>query len=194
MVNVVKRRCAHDSCTKQPTFGLEGSRTATYCRQHAEEGMVPVFYKRCSHDSCIKRPTYNVQGSQTAAYCRQHADDGMVNVTHKSCAHEPCRKWPISGMLTDGAPPLCTRHTSDFLSSSVFNFRARCAVAGCRKLSRWGLDGKKPTHCITHGPLENGLVCILETGRTLKPDPSPLYRAVRGSSFHVKTEVIFGSF
>ena len=42
MVHVPARRCSHDSCTKRPSFNVEGSKTAVYCKQHAEDGMVNI--------------------------------------------------------------------------------------------------------------------------------------------------------
>ncbi|CAN0588986.1 unnamed protein product, partial [Laminaria digitata] len=65
--------CSHNSCTRQPSFSLVGRKTAAYCKQHAENGMVDVRNKRCLHDSCTTQPIFNLVGSKTAAYCKQHA-------------------------------------------------------------------------------------------------------------------------
>ena len=86
MVVVVSRRCAHDFCATRPTYNVQGSKTAAYCKPHAVDGMVDVVNKRCSHDSCGRRPTFNVEGSRTAVYCKQHATDGMVSIWPKSFA------------------------------------------------------------------------------------------------------------
>ncbi|CAN0505601.1 unnamed protein product, partial [Laminaria digitata] len=70
-------RCSYDDCTTQPSFNVEGCKTAVYCRQHARGGMVNVYSRRCSHDSCTRQPSFNVEG-KTAAFCKQHAEHGMV--------------------------------------------------------------------------------------------------------------------
>ena len=49
---------------------------------------------------------------------------------------------------------MCGYHKSDILGSPVINFRARCKLAGCGKISSWGQGGKQLTHCPDHGPLE----------------------------------------
>ena len=40
MVNVCKSLCAYDLCTKSPPFNVGESKTAAYCKQHAEDNMV----------------------------------------------------------------------------------------------------------------------------------------------------------
>ncbi|CAN0295820.1 unnamed protein product [Laminaria digitata] len=64
------RRCSHDSCSMPPSFNVEGSKTAAYCRRHAMRGMVNVVAKRCLHDTCSAYPSFNVEGSASGAYCK----------------------------------------------------------------------------------------------------------------------------
>ncbi|CAN0339339.1 unnamed protein product, partial [Pylaiella littoralis] len=33
-------KCTHDGCTKQPTYGVAGTKTAELCSGHAKDGMV----------------------------------------------------------------------------------------------------------------------------------------------------------
>ena len=86
------RECAHQGCTKGPSYGVAGSKKPEYCAQHRKGGMVNVVSKRCAHHGCAKGPSYGKAGSKKAEYCRDHAEDGMVNVTHKRCAHHGCIK------------------------------------------------------------------------------------------------------
>ncbi|CAN0454465.1 unnamed protein product, partial [Laminaria digitata] len=58
----ILRRCSHDGCRKGSSFNFEGSKTAAYCSQHAEEGMVNVYSKRCKNDLCARKPIFNVAG------------------------------------------------------------------------------------------------------------------------------------
>lgn len=166
MVDVRSRRCAHDSCTKQSNFNVEGSATARYCKAHAEEGMVNVCARRCLYDSCMRRPTLNHKGTSTAALCKEHAEEGMVDVTSRRCSHESCTKWPSWGVLTNGVATVCPLHKSDIMDAYAVNFRAGCKVVGCYKRSRWRPSGKQPTHCVEHGPLNDGLVCAVFTTRS----------------------------
>ena len=71
MINVVSKSCAHNSCTKRPSYGVAGSRKAEYCSQHASDGMIDVVRKRCAHNSCTKHSSYGVAGSRKAEYCSQ---------------------------------------------------------------------------------------------------------------------------
>ena len=154
--------------------------------------MVDVCTRRCSQGSCTTIPTFNFVGSKTAVYCRQHSEAGMVNV-HKTkrCSHDSCSRRAAWGVLTDAVAKVCYRHKSDIVGRPVFNLRAECKIKGCRKLSRWGLDGKQPTHCPDHGPLRDDLVCTAVTPRLKLSFSSPSYLAGRGPSLEVKSECFF---
>lgn len=229
MVELRSRRCLHETCTLLPTFNVEGRKTASHCRQHAEEGMVDVHNKRCYFTSCTKRPSFNIDGIKVAMYCKQHADDGMVNVYHRSCSHATCSAYPsysvvgsktavycrvhaeegmvdvrsrrcshIScirrpawGVLTESAPTVCTHHKGDIVGGPVINFRVGCKVAGCVKASRWGLDGRQPTYCGFHGPLEDGLACTVGTSRRKRSDHSTSYHPESEPPLRLKTECLF---
>ncbi|CAM9537695.1 unnamed protein product [Laminaria digitata] len=153
--------------------------------------MVNVIGKRCSHDSCNRPPYFTVEGSKTAAYCKQHAQGGMVDVVNKHCSHASCYMAPRWGGLADRAAIKCSRHKGDILGGPVINFRALCKVAGCGIVSRWGLDGKQPTHCRDHGPLEDGLVCIFGTTVGRRGSRIPSYGPVKGQYSHAKPECTF---
>ena len=209
MVDVINRRCSFGPCTKRPKIYIGGSKTAAgYCTQHAEDQMVDVCTRRCSYDSCTRQPNFNVEGSKTPKYCKEHAVDGTVNVldrgssaaedgmvgvdpTTKRCSHHSCTRRAVFGMLTDCLATVCFRHKSDILVGPIINFRATCKAVGCCKLSRWGLDGKQPTHCPDHGLLQDGLVCTLPTARKKSSGLSQSHHAVPRPSVHVKTECSF---
>ena len=150
-----------------------------------------VANKRCSHAFCTKGPSFNVAGKK-AAYCSLHAKTDMVNVRTKRCSHNSCLQRAKWGFLTDGTATTCGRHMGDLSGSPVVNVMAACKVVGCKKRSRWGVDGKQPTHCLDHGPLQEGLVRTV--GRDSAPGAnsrSPSYHPVRGPSFLVKAEALF---
>ncbi|CAN0592613.1 unnamed protein product [Laminaria digitata] len=153
--------------------------------------MVNVRSRRCLHDSCEKLPTFGVIGSKKAVYCKQHAEDGKVDVCNKRCLHDSCMSWPQWSVLPDGSAFVCARHKSDLRAGPVINFRARCNMVGCQKSSRWGLDGKPPTHCPDHGRLTDGLIRTVGRARSTTPHGISSYGAVRGVSVHVKAECMF---
>ena len=187
MVDVHHRRCSYDGCTKHPTFNVEGSKTAMYCRHHAEDGMVDVHHRRCSRNLCTRIPHFNVKGMK-AAYCKQHAVDGMVNVRSKLCSHTSCTRHPVWGLVTDCTPVVCSDHRSDIIGGPVIHFRRMCKREGCRKYSRWGPHGQQPTHCHNHGPVEDSLVSISTTSTSKGSCDSLPCTDVLGPLFHIKTE------
>ncbi|CAN0295877.1 unnamed protein product, partial [Laminaria digitata] len=86
--------CSHDTCSRTPKFNFESRTSATYCKDHAEDGMVKYRRNFCSHDSCARVPSFNTEGSKIPVYCKQHAEDGMVDVRSKRCSYESCGRRP----------------------------------------------------------------------------------------------------
>lgn len=153
--------------------------------------MVDIHYRRCSHASCKKRSTSKAGGSKTIGYCKQHAKEDIIKPRGKHCSNRSCIEKPVWGVLADGAAAACLRHKRHLVGGSVVNFTARCKEARCSKLSKWGLDGKQPTHCRDHGPLTDGLVCTVKATRNKGHSRSPLHRSVRGTCDSVKSECSF---
>lgn len=57
------KRCAHANCSKQPIYGVSGSRKAEYCVEHKPDGYVDVKNKQCADANCNTRPWYGIPGS-----------------------------------------------------------------------------------------------------------------------------------
>lgn len=57
MVDVGNRPCGHEGCNKQPNFGVEGSKAALYCKQHAGDGMVMVTWRHANPDASHDKGT-----------------------------------------------------------------------------------------------------------------------------------------
>ena len=190
MVNIRKTLCSSASCTRRPSFNAEGTKAAAYCKRHAESGMINVRSRRCVHESCSKRPSYNTEGGTTGIYCRKHATEGMVDVRHMLCSHEACKKKPNWGISTASKPTVCVDHKNDVVAGHVVNFQSMCKVADCREVSRWGVCGQQPTHCLEHGPLEAGLVCIVVATRGSGTQTSSIFSnsALTSPACRVKTE------
>jgi hypothetical protein len=90
MVNVKDKTCIE--CEKIPSFGVHGSKTATYCATHKLENMVDVRSKTCIE--CEKQPSFGVPGSKTASYCVTHKLENMVDVRSKTCVSDWCSTIP----------------------------------------------------------------------------------------------------
>ena len=190
MVNVRRGSCLQASCSRIPSFNVEGTKTPMYCKQHAEDGMVDILGRRCSRGSCTRVPSFNVKGSKKASYCNQHAGDDMVDVRTKRCSYSSCIKRPGWVLLTDGAATTFIRHKSNLSGALVINVCAKCKVVGCGKVSRWGLTGKQRTCCPDHGPFVD-VACTVGAARIKASRHSRSYNAVRRPSFRLKTECIF---
>ena len=129
-MDVRSRRCSHDSCTKRPSFNVEGSKTAVYCRQHAMDGMVYVHSRCWLHDSCTKHPGFNVAGSKTAAYFKQDAMDGMVKGKSRRSSHDSSTKQPTFNAKGSIAATYCKQHA---MEGMVYVRGRRCSHGSCTK-------------------------------------------------------------
>ncbi|CAN0441221.1 unnamed protein product [Laminaria digitata] len=170
MVDVCSKRCFNDSCTRHPSFNVEGSKTSAYCKQHADDGMLNVYNKRCLHDSCTRHQSFNVEGSKTSAYCKQHAADGMVDVRMKRCLHDSCTRHPSFNLEGSKTPAYCKQHAQE----GVVNVRTNRSLHDCRATgAERGVPSNDPaTPCTTRNNdvwdgsiLKSDLSCELLNGR-----------------------------
>ena len=76
MVDEASKRCGHQGCTKQPSYGVEGTKKAELCSQHAAEGMVNVKRGRWGHKGCNKWPSFGVAGTKKAELCARAPEGG----------------------------------------------------------------------------------------------------------------------
>ncbi|CAN0020330.1 unnamed protein product [Ectocarpus sp. 6 AP-2014] len=149
-------KCRAPQCTRCASFNTEGGKTAMFCRQHAEEGMVDVAHKRCAQAGCTQHPTFNNQGSKTAMFCKQHAEEGMVDVAHKRCAEAGCTQQPTFNNQGSKTAMFCKQHAEEGMVD-VLN---KCCShgEGCTSRPGWGYwaDGKASV-CAKHkGDLTEG--------------------------------------
>ena len=123
MVNVRSRRCRTESCCKNPSFRVAGTKTAEFCAQHALEGMVNVKSKKCRIEGCGKQPSFRVAGTKIAKYCAQHALVGMVHFKSRKYRTKGCGKQPSFGMADTNPAKHCTQHVR--LQYGVKGYRER---------------------------------------------------------------------
>lgn len=81
-------RCSNPFCDTRAVFDVKGTRTAAYCKQYADDGMVDVYHETCVRSTYTTTPSFNVDGSKKAVYCRQQAEDVIINVRSKCCSHD----------------------------------------------------------------------------------------------------------
>ena len=147
MVNATAKRCEHQGCKTRPAYGVEGTKKAELCAQHAKPGMVDVVSKRCGHPGCTKQPSYGLKGSK-AELCGQHANPGMVDVVNKRCGHPGCTRQPSYGVEGGKRRELCALHaTEGMVDVSV----KRCGHRGCSKRANHGVEGAKASALSTAG-------------------------------------------
>lgn len=92
MVDVWHKTCAHESCTKRPTFSLPGQ-PAEFCKKHKAPDMLPAqVSRRCSHESCDTLLSNGGMGEEER-YCAKHRAPITVDISdqtynsHSSKAH-----------------------------------------------------------------------------------------------------------
>lgn len=181
MVDALSKLSSQDTSTNIAISGVEDCETAKHRKQHANKCVVNIRKRRRSPEPSTKKQGSDVERRQT------------VDVVNRHCSHKSCIRRSSWGSLTDGVATVCGYHKGDISGRPVINFMARCKLAGCRTWSSWGIDGKQPTHCAHHGPLEDGLVCIDSGGRFrgMPASSAMSNRTLRSSSFLVKAECLF---
>ncbi|CAM9727029.1 unnamed protein product [Laminaria digitata] len=85
----------------------------------------------------------------------------------------------------------CARHKSHLSGNPGINFRIMCKSPGCARLSRWGLDGKQPTHCPDHGPLYDEFSALSEQLERRVVVPAHLILMFEANQFTLKLSVLF---
>ncbi|CAN0440888.1 unnamed protein product, partial [Scytosiphon promiscuus] len=112
MVNVVQKPCLYDSCTRRPSFNVQGVKMPAFCKQHAQDSMVNVVAKPCSYDFCTRRPSWGVLAGGEATVCADHKSSltecPVVNF-RAPCKAVGCRS-PSTWGLRGEQPSHCRQH------------------------------------------------------------------------------------
>ncbi|CAN0225444.1 unnamed protein product, partial [Ascophyllum nodosum] len=138
MVNVKARMCRTKYCSKQPSFGVSGTKTAKFCAKHEPDGMVNVCSRKFRTEGCRKHPSFGVARTKTSDYCAQYAPDEMVNAKERKCTTEDCRNQA----------EFCAKHTP----FGMVNVKNRISkTEGRSMISAFGIAGTTPAeHCVQH--------------------------------------------
>eukprot|EP00903_Cladosiphon_okamuranus_P020070 g18436.t1 len=128
--------CKGERCTRQPSFGTEGDRRASYCARHREPGMVNVTSRRCQMLDCVRHPNFG-----------EHRHMGMVDVVSRRCRNPFCVRRPLYN-LGGLRPVWCSRHK---LPGMIDVVSARCQAPGCFSHPSFGYAAdRKPLRCAKH--------------------------------------------
>ena len=129
-------RCSHITCMREPSFNVAGKK-ASYCKIHADDGMVDVRSRRCLNGSCVKRSTLDILRRKPPLYCKQHADAGMVDVRNSRCSHETFTKRPYFNTLGRKTPLHCKKHANvawwTYATAVAHTRRARKSYLQCHR-------------------------------------------------------------
>ena len=133
-------------CKKRSSFGVRGSKKASYCAIHKLENMVNVVSKTCIFEECETIPKFGVPGSKKASYCAIHKLENMVDVVSKTCIFEECGTQPNFGVPGSKNTSHCATHKLE----GMVNVKSKKCVS-CAKQPRFGVPGSKnASHCATH--------------------------------------------
>ncbi|CAN0316686.1 unnamed protein product [Ascophyllum nodosum] len=96
MVDVIKRKCRTEGCSKRPSFGVAGTNTAEYCAQHAPDGVVDVKRRKCKIEGCCKIPPIGWQVRKGGVlHAARLGPDGIRQ--KRKCKTEGCIGGPSFG-------------------------------------------------------------------------------------------------
>jgi hypothetical protein len=92
MIDVKNKKCNYDGCCKNKFYNFQNEKSALFCSEHKENGMIDVTHKFniCFYDGCETRPTYNYEGETKGLYCVKHKKVNMINVLIKKCKANFC--------------------------------------------------------------------------------------------------------
>lgn len=139
--------CQFPSCSRTPSYGLEGEKRAIHCGKHRVPCMVNVISPKCVHEGCQRGPSYNDPTERKPAFCAKHRLPGMVNVVSPRCHHPSCSRGPCYGNSVDRRAVFCSRHRMPGMVNVV---SPRCVEEGCEKGPSYGFEGMRPSFCAKH--------------------------------------------
>jgi hypothetical protein len=164
MVNITSKKCAGKledgkPCTKQPCFGVDGTKIGVYCGDHKHllPGAVNIRDRTCNFPGCHTQPFFGHPEDERATRCSSHKTEGMVNIREtRACQHvlqdgHICGERPHYGFPGDARPSRCSAHAVDEMEQLYKNY---CTEDGCKNGASFGLcaaDGKvSATKCSAH--------------------------------------------
>ena len=89
MIDIKRRQCNYDGCTKSPTYNYEGETKRLYCAEHAHQAMI-CLNKKHMCENCEVYASFNYREFKTGHFCDTHKLNNMINVTIIPCKTHLC--------------------------------------------------------------------------------------------------------
>lgn len=115
-------------CTTHPAYDLPGTKSARFCKKHAQVGMINVRAILCS---CGKRPSFNLPG-QPPRFCEKCKTEGMINVINPRCEFPGCQLRPSFAHSGEQKARFCIAHKEEGMENVA---EARCAEPNCPSIN-----------------------------------------------------------
>ena len=123
------RQCVVRDCTRYGVYNfINGNKSACYCCEHRQAGMVNIISHRCEAIGCYIRPKFNVAGQTKGRFCSQHKHANMIDVVSRRCVVSECQRQIVYAGL------YCRIHKTNAIGTFAANGlkSASCVVHGCR--------------------------------------------------------------
>ena len=152
VVQAFRSESAHGVCSKQPSYGVVGSRTAEFCAQHKKEDMVNAKEKTCAHPtSCNMHP--NVRRRWAARRLSSVSNTTSRRAWWTSSASDVptlvCIKHPSYVREGSKTAEFCVQHAIEGMVPVVKG--KRCAHPSCNKQPLYAQErGKMREFCAQH--------------------------------------------
>lgn len=141
------RFCTFNNCTKQASFGVEGTKHKEFCKKHKLDHHVNLMAKVCKFDGCCVTPSYGPIGTKKREYCKEHRLENYVDVISTFCKAPGCKTRATFKLINTKHPVFCEIHvpSADYVSATF----KKCEK--CSKPAYYGIFGtKNNAFCFDH--------------------------------------------
>ena len=170
VVNLTRKMCREETCSKEPTYNFPNEKTTAYCSIHKKPGMEDLKHKKCEHvdsdgNKCKLLATYGPQGEHVK-YCQSHAllHENMVVIRTTLCKYKDENGVSCTTRASFNAPGTksakwCKLHKQD---GDVFVLKVdKCKEEGCETRASFNhKNADKPLYCDAHKLI--GMVNIVD--------------------------------
>jgi hypothetical protein len=156
MIDIINKKCQHNSCNIRPTYNYEGELHAKFCNLHKEFGMIDIKNKTCEYQKCKIQPTYNYEGESIARFCVSHKLENMIDVKSNRCEYNYCNTRPNYNYEGESKARFCVSHK---LENMIDIKHKTCQHYGCKIQPTYNYEGESNARfCVSHK--EIGMVDI----------------------------------
>ncbi|CAN0019332.1 unnamed protein product [Ascophyllum nodosum] len=122
MVDVYRNKSRIESCGKQASFEVAGTKPVECFAQHSPDGVVDTCSRKCTSGGCSKKPSIGVANTKMTEYCAHHTrlNCGVEGYREREVGPHNSGKKTTGNVIPDGAkhktrnpPPTKTSPPSD---------------------------------------------------------------------------------